>query len=98
EEPRRLYRHDMWAGAYLIGGGCSDDGFISFRARLIAQGRDWYKKASPDSLPTIPPWQAADSPPRRSSVPHSGTSGGIDSGIADTVPRDQFIRAVTGPE
>ena len=36
-----LYRWDMWAAAYLIGGGCSDDGFIDFRAGLIAQGLDW---------------------------------------------------------
>lgn len=47
-----LYRRDQWAAAYLIGGGCSDDGFIDFRAGLIAQGRDWYQQAatSPDSL------------------------------------------------
>jgi hypothetical protein len=47
-----LYRHDLWAAAYLIGGGCSDDSFIDFRAGLIAQGRDWYEQAStsPDSL------------------------------------------------
>ena len=47
-----LYRYDLWAVAYLIGAGCPDDGFIDFRAGLIAQGRDWYQKAaaSPDSL------------------------------------------------
>ncbi len=47
-----LYRWDVWAAAYLIGGGCSDDSFMDFRAGLIAQGRDWYQKAaaSPDSL------------------------------------------------
>ena len=47
-----LYRWDVWAAAYLIGGGCSDDSFTDFRAGLIAQGRDWYQKAadSPDSL------------------------------------------------
>jgi hypothetical protein len=47
-----LYRYDLWAAAYLIGGGCSDDGFIDFRTGLIAQGREWYQKAaaSPDSL------------------------------------------------
>jgi hypothetical protein len=47
-----LYRHDLWAAAYLIGGGCSDDGFTDFRAGLIAQGRDWYQQAAaaPDSL------------------------------------------------
>jgi len=47
-----LYRRDVWAAAYLVGGGCSDDSFIDFRAGLIAQGRDWYEKAaaSPDRL------------------------------------------------
>ncbi len=45
-------RWDVWAAAYLIAGGCSDDSFTDFRAGLIAQGRDWYQKAaaSPDSL------------------------------------------------
>jgi Protein of unknown function (DUF4240) len=48
----RLYRWDVWAAAYLIGGGCSDDSFIDFRYGIIAQGRDWYERtpASPDNL------------------------------------------------
>jgi hypothetical protein len=52
----RLYRWDVWAAAYLIGGGCSDDGFIDFRAGLIAQGRGWYERtaASPDDLADHP--------------------------------------------
>jgi hypothetical protein len=47
-----LYRWDVWAAAYLIGGGCSDDGFSYFRAGIIGQGEGWYQKvtASPDSL------------------------------------------------
>lgn len=51
-----LYRWDVWAAAYLIGGGCSDDGFLDFRAGIIAQGRDWYEQAaaSPDSLADHP--------------------------------------------
>ena len=51
-----VYRWDLWAAAYLIGGGCSDDSFIDFRAGLIAQGRQWYQKAvaSPDSLADHP--------------------------------------------
>jgi hypothetical protein len=59
-----LYRHDLWAAAYLIGGGCSDDGFIDFRAGLIAQGRDWYQKAaaSPDSLVSHPAIAGAGHP------------------------------------
>lgn len=51
-----VYRWDVWAAAYLIGGGCSDDGFMDFRAGLIAQGRDWYEKAAavPDRLAEHP--------------------------------------------
>lgn len=62
DEARRvLYRWDVWGAAYLIGGGCSDDSFIDFRAGLIAQGRDWFRKAaaSPDSLATHPAVTAA---------------------------------------
>lgn len=51
-----LYRWDVWAAAYLIGGGCSDDSFMDFRAGLIAQGREWYERAAaaPDSLADHP--------------------------------------------
>jgi Protein of unknown function (DUF4240) len=56
-----VYRWDLWAAAYLIGGGCSDDSFMDFRAGLIAQGRDWYHAAaaSPDSLAGHPAVAAA---------------------------------------
>ncbi|WP_035859296.1 DUF4240 domain-containing protein [Kitasatospora cheerisanensis] len=51
-----LYRWDVWAAAYLIGGGCSDDSFMDFRAGVIAEGRAWYEKvlASPDALAEHP--------------------------------------------
>ncbi|MEU1682311.1 DUF4240 domain-containing protein [Micromonospora zamorensis] len=51
-----LYRWDVWAAAYLIGGGCSDDSFIDFRAGVIALGREWYERvlASPDGLADHP--------------------------------------------
>ncbi|KAK1181606.1 DUF4240 domain-containing protein [Streptomyces sp. NBS 14/10] len=51
-----VYRWDVWAAAYLIGGGCSDDSFIDFRAGLIALGREWYERAAadPDSLAEHP--------------------------------------------
>jgi hypothetical protein len=56
-----VYRWDLWAAAYLIGGGCSDDSFMDFRAGLIAQGRDWYRRAAalPDSLADHPAVAAA---------------------------------------
>ena len=48
------YRNDLWAAAYIINGGCSDDGFDYFRAWLIAQGRDVFDLAlaDPASLET----------------------------------------------
>ena len=37
EQMRASYNRDLWAAAYIINGGCSDDGFDYFRAWLIAQ-------------------------------------------------------------
>lgn len=50
------YRTVLWAGAYLINGGCSDDGFDYFRGWLIAQGREVFERsvADPDSLADLP--------------------------------------------
>ncbi len=42
------YRWDLWAAAYIIEGGCSDDGFTDFRAGLIGLGRDVYYAAVAD--------------------------------------------------
>jgi len=42
------YRWDLWAAAYIIEGGCSDDGFTDFRAGLIGLGRDAYYAALAD--------------------------------------------------
>jgi hypothetical protein len=42
---KESYRWDLWAVAYIINGGCSDDGFEYFRAWLIAQGRERYDAA-----------------------------------------------------
>jgi hypothetical protein len=46
------YTWDLWGAAYLINGGCSDDGFHYFRAWLISRGRTVYEAAvaNPDSL------------------------------------------------
>ena len=43
---------DLWAAAYLINGGCSDEGFDNFRGWLIAHGREAVARSvkSPDSL------------------------------------------------
>ncbi|MFE7385539.1 DUF4240 domain-containing protein [Streptomyces zhihengii] len=51
-----VHRWDVWAAAYLIGGGCSDDRFSDFTAGLVALGRDWYERvaACPDALAEHP--------------------------------------------
>ncbi|MET7366713.1 DUF4240 domain-containing protein [Streptomyces sp. NPDC005566] len=61
EAREAVYRWDVWAAAYLIGGGCSDDSFMDFRAGLIAMGREWYERAAacPDSLAEHPAVTAA---------------------------------------
>ena len=54
---------DLWAAAYLINGGCSDEGFDSFRGWLIAHGRDAVAQAvrDPDALAGMPAVRAAAS-------------------------------------
>ncbi len=39
------YRWDLWAVAYIVNGGASDDGFLYFRGWLIAQGKDYFELA-----------------------------------------------------
>ena len=52
---------DLWAAAYLINGGCSDEGFDNFRGWLIAHGREAVARSvkSPDSLADLPAVRAA---------------------------------------
>ncbi|SCG64641.1 DUF4240 domain-containing protein [Micromonospora humi] len=49
------YRWDLWAAAYLMRSGCSDDGFDYFRGWLVAQGRVVWEQAvaDPDSLAAV---------------------------------------------
>jgi hypothetical protein len=57
------YIWDLWGAAYLINGGCSDDGFAYFRSWLISRGRVTYEAAvrDPDSLADC--WRAVDEMP-----------------------------------
>ncbi|MFD5576934.1 DUF4240 domain-containing protein [Streptomyces pseudogriseolus] len=50
------YTSPLWAAAYPINGGCSDDGFDYFRGWLIAQGREVFERvvADPDALAELP--------------------------------------------
>jgi hypothetical protein len=51
-----VYRWNLWAAAFLIGGGCSDDRFSDFTAGLVALGRESYERATacPDALAEHP--------------------------------------------
>lgn len=46
---------DLWGAAYLLQGGCSDDGFDYFRGWLITRGRAVFEAAvaDPDSLAAV---------------------------------------------
>lgn len=35
----KAYKDDIWCAAYLVGGGCSDDGFFYFQSWLISKGQ-----------------------------------------------------------
>jgi hypothetical protein len=54
-EHARAYTVLLWGAAYIIGRGCSDDGFIDFRYGLIARGRSIFETAllDPDSLAEV---------------------------------------------
>jgi len=46
---REAYRWDLWAVAYVMNGGCSDDGFDYFLGWLIGRGRARWKAALADA-------------------------------------------------
>lgn len=56
------YRWDLWGAAYVMNGGCSDDGFRYFRDWLISEGRKTFESAmkSPDSLADVPKVELAE--------------------------------------
>lgn len=49
------YSWALWGAAYLLNGGCGDDGFDYFRAWLVTRGRSVFEAAvvDPDSLATV---------------------------------------------
>ena len=56
------YQWPLWGAAYLMQGGCSDDGFMDFRYGLISLGRSTYEAAliDPDSLADLADGEFAD--------------------------------------
>ena len=57
----RAYRWDLWAAAYIINGGASDDGFQYFRAWLVSRGQSVFEQAlkDPAGLETFVPNDSA---------------------------------------
>ncbi|MCR1980889.1 DUF4240 domain-containing protein [Cellulosimicrobium cellulans] len=53
---RDAYAWPVWGAAYLVEGGCSDDGFMDFRDGLVLAGRATFERAvaDPDSLAEHP--------------------------------------------
>ena len=49
------YKYGLWSAACVLSHGCREDGFIDFRAWLIAQGKTVYMAAleNPDSLAEV---------------------------------------------
>ena len=78
EKDNEAYRSDVWALAYLLQGGCSDDSFDAFRGWLILQGREVFEGtlASPDQFDV---------------TCHHGHSGGMDS-LRDAAPAAYELR------
>lgn len=55
----------LWAAAYIINGGCSDDGFDYFRAGLISQGERVFTDAvsNPENLVNVIKFEDGDLSP-----------------------------------
>jgi hypothetical protein len=52
EQLDAAFHWDLWGAAYIIAGGCSDDGFTDFRGWLVSMGRGIFERAvsDPESL------------------------------------------------
>jgi hypothetical protein len=63
----KSYRMELWGAAYLINGGCSNDGFDYFCGWLLGQGRATWQAAlaDPDSLASHPQVRARAWQPQR---------------------------------
>ena len=62
----KAYRSDLWCAAYVIKGGCGDNGFDYFRSWLISKGLNHWR-----ILETIDSW-LDDLHPKNSSLSHRG--------------------------
>jgi len=85
------YRWELWGAAYLINGGCGDDGFDYFRGWLLGQGHAIWQAAlaDPDSL--------ADHPEVNSRRPLEGGSDPLECDDMLYIAYDAY-QALTGQE
>lgn len=58
------YSWDLWGAAYVVEGGCSDDGFEYFRVWMLSRGRRFFEAArtDPDSLAELIPADYEEAP------------------------------------
>lgn len=59
EQMDAAFHWDLWGAAYIIAGGCSDDGFVDFRSWLISMGRRVFEEAVAHAESLV---DAADAP------------------------------------
>ncbi len=59
EQMNAAFHWDLWGAAYIIAGGCSDDGFVDFRSWLISMGRRAFENAVSDAESLM---EVADTP------------------------------------
>lgn len=57
---KEAYDWRLWAAAYVIHGGCSDDGFSDFRSTIIMLGREAFREAMRDPDTLLPAAKAAN--------------------------------------
>jgi Protein of unknown function (DUF4240) len=85
------YRLELWGAAYLINGGCSNDGFDYFRGWLLGQGPAIWQAAlhAPDSLASHPQVRARASQRERLDTLNCEAIWGV---------ADEAYQALTGQE
>jgi hypothetical protein len=59
ERMHAAFQWDLWGAAYIIGSGCSDDGFTDFRGWLISMGQGIFERALADAESLV---DVADAP------------------------------------
>jgi hypothetical protein len=86
---RQAYQRELWAAAYVICGGCGDDGFSDFCYWLIAQGKSIYDDAlrDPETLVDLIDLRADE----------GGTYGDFDLDGIDSVAGDAFQQKTGQP-